>query len=179
MNLVKNRKILIDTNVLVYCSDGSYGKEAKKLLRMLANNNNKLATSELSCFELIKNAFDRKYRDYYLSLINYIDNHPVTPSTIMNGWNIYHAYIQESSNKKSIGSLDILIGSTAVTNNALLLTGNRKDFPMPFWKLVAQTHMIRKNGEADDIQNVYLLEFDVATYKTYIEAFTAKLEKTD
>lgn len=75
MDKIHNARILIDTNVPVYCWDKDFSKGAKKLLRTLKDNKNSLAISLVSCFELIKNAQDAKAREYYLDLINYL-THP-------------------------------------------------------------------------------------------------------
>lgn len=162
MEKIENEKILIDTNVLVYCGDKGWGEGAKKILRILKDNGNKLAIYEASCFELIKNAIDDTYRKYYFSLINYIDRKPIKREHLQNGAYLYHAYYKYfNGNCKKIGSIDLMISGLVIyEKGALLLTSNRKDFPMPFWKLVKQCHILRKIGENDEILNVFLLKFD-------------------
>lgn len=164
MDIIKNKKILIDTNVLVYCGVKGFDVDAKKLLRLLKDNGNKLATSEINCFELIKNAIDEKLRSYYISLIDYIDKIAVTTSDLMNACFIYHSYHKSFGGNCKMGSMDLVVAGTAIYHKGcLLLTANRKDFPMPFWKLVAQCYIMRKKDEGNELLNIYLLEFDYST----------------
>ncbi len=164
MESIQNKNILIDTNILVYCGDKGYGKDAQKLLRTLKDNKNNLATSEICCFELIKNAHNLTVRKYYLNLINYIHKIAVDTTALQNSALLYHQYHKEFNGNCKMGSVDIVIAGTVVYNKGtILLTANRKDFPMPFWKLVSQTYLMKKNGEGNEIVNIFALEFDYAT----------------
>lgn len=166
METISGKKILIDTNVLVYCGDKGYGADAKKLLRLLKDNNNKLATSEINCFELIKNAINEELCEYYFHLINYIDKIGIITEQLMNGCILYHNYHKSFSGNCKMGSMDLIVAGTIIhQKGSLLLTANRKDFPMPFWKLVAQTYIMRKKDEGDELINIYLLEFDYSKIK--------------
>ncbi|MFA6158929.1 MAG: hypothetical protein WC763_04910 [Candidatus Paceibacterota bacterium] len=169
MESVKDKKVLIDTNILVYCADSGYGSKAKALLRKLKDNGNALATSEISCFELIKNAIDSGVREYYIRLMNYIDRIPVTSAEMMNGAILYHNYHHVSNGNgsfKKIESPDLIISGTVIRERgSLLLTANRVDFPMPFWKLHSQCNFMRKSGEKDELVNIFLLEFDYSKIK--------------
>lgn len=168
MQEIRDKKILIDTNILVYCNDKGYKMEARKILRLLKDHGNTLATSWASCFELIKNAIDEKVREYCFRLINYIDNIPITPENLINGCSLYHLYHKEWGEKcKSIESMDLIIAGTIVQERgSLLLTANRKHFAMPFWKLVSQSYIMRKKDEGDELINIYLLEFDYTKIPT-------------
>ncbi len=159
---IKNTRVLVDTNILVYCGNKEFGHQAKGLLRTLKDNGNDLAVSFATCFELIKNAIDEKLREYCFSLITYIDNIPITKEIIMSGSYLYHVYSNKGiTGYKSIESMDIIIAGTVVYHRgALLLTANRKHFPMPFWKNVCQGMIIYKDGEENRLINIYLLEFD-------------------
>ncbi|MBX4198630.1 hypothetical protein KW782_04890 [Candidatus Parcubacteria bacterium] len=171
MESVKNRRILIDTNILVYCGDKDWGQEAKKLLRVLKDNTNSLATSRLSSFELIKNAIDLKLREYYIKLINYIHQIEPEEQILMNGCVLYHQYFSKfPESARKIESMDLAIGGTIIYHKeALLLTANRKHFPMPFWKIVAQSYLMCKKSEKYDLINVYLLEFDYSQLPKELE----------
>jgi predicted nucleic acid-binding protein len=162
MESVANTKILIDTNILVYCGDKDWGQEARKLLRSLKDNKNQLATSRLSSFELIKNAIDPKLREYYIHLINYIYQVEAEMTALMNGCILYHQYYKKFGPKaKQIESMDLAIAGTIIYHKGtLLLTANRKHFPMPFWKIVAQSYLMCKRSEKHELINLYFLEFD-------------------
>ena len=160
--LVKNERILIDTNILVYCGDNDFGLQAKKLLRILKDNKNNLAVSHASCFELIKNAIDDKLREYYFSLLDYMDNLPITQEIVASSAFLYHTYLKSGmQSAKKIESFDLIISGTVTFHKgALLLTANRQDFPMPFWINVAQGYIMYKVGENYQLINIFLLKFD-------------------
>jgi predicted nucleic acid-binding protein len=168
MDSVQNKRILIDTNVLVYCGDKDWGQETRKLLRNLKDNKNDLATSRLCSFELIKNAIDPTLREYYIKLINYIYQVEVEMQILMNGCVLYHEYFKKfHDDAKKIESMDLAIAGTIIYHkDSLLLTANRKHFPMPFWKTIDQSYLMCKRGERYELINLYLLAFDYSQLPT-------------
>ncbi len=163
-NQIKNRRILVDTNILVYCGNKDFGHQAKGLLRTLKDNNNALAISHVSYFELIKNAIDQNLRKYYFHLVSYIHNLPIKQDILVSGSTLYHLYSNRGIKEyKKIESMDLIIAGTVVFHKgALLLTANRRHFPMPFWRNISQGYITYKDGEAYRLINIYLLEFDYA-----------------
>ncbi len=164
---ILSQRVVVDTNILVYCGNKDFGYQAKTLLRTLKNGSNDLGVSHASCFELIKNARDEKIRDYYFSLIEYIHNIPITQEIIKNSYVLYHTYLDRNvQDAKKIESFDLIISGTMIYHKgALLLTANRRDFPMPFWNNKAQGYFMYKDGESCKLINLFLLEFDYAQLK--------------
>lgn len=129
MEKIKNKKILIDSNILVYCWDKNFGSGAQKLLRKLKDNGNSLATSEINCLELLKNAIDPERRSYYLKLISYLGNLDIEQPALLNACILYHNYYKEWPNKCTMETPDLVIGGTIMYNRgSLLLTANRRHF---------------------------------------------------
>ncbi len=167
MNQTKNHKILIDSCILIYCGSDKYSERVRGFLHLLDNNKNKLAISEICGFEVLKNCLNKENIDYYLKLINYLDNIKIGRYALMNAAFLHGLYKKDTSNsdreegaKKEKMAGDLIIGGTAIYDGALLLTANIDDFPMPYWKIFAHDHIVYKDGPKFKVLNVYLLEFD-------------------
>jgi len=160
---VSNKPILIDTNVLIYCGQEGPNKEARKILRTLADNKNTLGISLISGFEIIKKFNNKNVIDYYLKLINYLTTVDLNIGIMNMAGLIANVYVNPEEHKKDN---DMIIGATVAKQpGSMLLTANRKDFPSPLWKLIARKYIHWNNGEKRDIVNVYLLEFDHKEFK--------------
>jgi predicted nucleic acid-binding protein len=166
MESVSNERILIDTNVLVYCWDKDFSDGAKKLLRTLKDHHNDLGVSIVSGFELLKNAHKKEAREYYLKLLNYIGTIDINPQISVNAAMLHHMYCREFSKNKVTPPCDLLIGGTCIYHTGvLLLTADKSDFHTNFWPIVAQTHIIYETGNDHEgrkknLVNIYLRKFD-------------------
>ena len=166
MDKTKDQKILIDSCILVYSGTDKFSDETKKLLRLLADNKNKLAISELCGFEVLKNCQNKDNFKYYIKLIDYLDNIPINKDILINAASLHSLYGKPSSNKedgnfqkeKSTG--DLIIGGTAAYYETLLLTANLNDFPLPYWEIVAHDFMMYEDNRRFKLINRYLLRFN-------------------
>ena len=165
VKLVINSDILIDSCVLIYCGDNKHKDFSKKLLRLLANNGNKLAISEFSGFEVIKNYQNKDNFDYYLNLINFVENREVTRGILIIAATLHKHYNKRYNAHDNEGCMqagDLIIGATSAEKQTLLLTSDVEDFPEPSWKIIAQTYNVYNDGRKKKILNYYLLKFDAS-----------------
>lgn len=173
MNTVKNQKILIDSCILIYCGSEKLSESFKQLLRLLTTNNNSLAISELCGFEVLKNCQNKQNIDYYFKLIDYLHNVKINKDILIRAARLYNLYsfkkearehMDKFDKEKSTG--DLIIGSTAIQHNSLLLTSNLKDFPLPYWEIVAHDYMVYEHNSRFNVLNRYLLKFNSKKYSS-------------
>ena len=167
---IKSYRILVDTNVLVDCGREEFGSDFRKVLRTLTDNNNQLAISQLSGFEIVKK-FHRKKEviTYYVKLLNFLPNIELSTQILTNVGIIAHNIYQKNKNGETEDfkkDNDFIIGATAITHKgSLLLTCNRKEFNSPVWKIVARECIDWDEGDKRKVENVYLLEPDYEELK--------------
>ncbi len=152
---IKNKKIIIDTNILINCGDDRYKEDFKKMLKLLSADND-LGASVISGFEIIKKYHKKETFSYYLKLLNFIKKIPVSVEIAQNAGFIAKSFGPDKEKKDN----DIIIGATvASTKKSLLLTCDRKDFNRPYWGVVARECILWENKETDqrNISNVFLL----------------------
>lgn len=160
---VKNKDILLDTNIIISCGDKSFGTEARNILKKLVDNKNSLAISEITPFEILRKDLDDNDENYYTKLISdkRINIIPLSTSVLINASILCREQHpkKETENKNII--CDMLIGGTVMSNKeALLLTSDRKDFNKPYWKIISEEKIIRKKQEGWELNNIFLLQFD-------------------
>ena len=180
MNLferVKNRNILVDTNVIILYSQKDFDKRSDYLLEKLVASRNALFVSFFTGFELLRDQYDGELRDKYLKFINEVDNVPISFQVIKNATRLSADYRQMLSGTK-VDNADLIIGGTAILKlerskesrtfgNTLLLTANRWHFPELFWKIIA-CHPVfipkikSKSGDQIVSDILFLLEFDIS-----------------
>ena len=162
MNQIKNQKILIDSCILIYCGTDKYnGKGFKELLRLLVDQKNRLAISEICSFEVIKNCQKKENFPYFIKLIDYVHNIGINRYILMNSAILHSLYVENKNDKekeKFVG--DLIIGGTAVYYDALLLTTNLNDFPEPYWEIITKDYVTYEDGRKTHALNRYLLKFD-------------------
>lgn len=157
---LRGKKILVDTNILINCGRGEFGKYFKYILRLLSDQGNFLAVSSISGYEIIKKYNNKDVTGYYLDLLHYIANKPVTQN-ILNIAGIYSnkMNLSKSDHKKDN---DSIIGSTVIKEKGtLFLTCNRSDFGKPYWVVKNRACVYWDDGDKCRVENVYLLEFDL------------------
>lgn len=161
----KNQKILIDSCILIYCGS-DLGQEFKKILRKLTDNNNTLAISEFSGFEVLKKIKNEKIKNettenYYLKLLNFLHNIQINRDILIEAARLFSKYNkkspQDEQREKRLAG-DLIIGATAINNNALLLTVNQRDFPTPFWEIIDRDYILFDKEQKTQVLNVYLLK---------------------
>lgn len=166
MDKIKNRKIIVDSCILIYYFEDLDKGETKRLINSFKRNNNTILMSAISVFEVFKNRQTSKEIKKYENLLNSVDDIPIDSPILMNAATLYYLYKKEKDDKNSIKEKnvdpkdrltgDLIIGGTVLSyENYLLLTANKKDFPDPFWDTIATTE-IGKNAI-----KVYLIQFNI------------------
>jgi len=166
MEKIFNRKILIDSCVLIYCGHDKHSVFIENLLRQLTRNNNTLFISEMVGFEVLSECQNKKNATYYVELISKLRNVALNKKILMIGALLRKYYSQKKYGKEVCSVGDVLIGASAIQTGALLLTANRKDFPREFWNLIGKTHNIHEDendSEKMAVMNLHLLEFKPQT----------------
>lgn len=154
---IKNKPIIIDSNILYYCGADVFKLEIRKILRILANNNNQLGISELSGFEVLKNS-EKKDLDYFYSLLDYIANIPINKQILANSVILHNAYKKQGIECKNISPCDFMIGGTALSiKDAILFTANRRHYPSKIWNIDARKYIVFEDFEQSKIINLYFL----------------------
>ncbi len=123
--------LLLDTNVLIHVLRGT--KKRTELLESLVAQGDTLACCSVTITELfagMKSAEEPRTERLVRSLL-FLDT-TATASRLA-------GYLKRSYAAKGIGlsALDMLIASTAISHNAVVVTENVKDFPMPELKLLS------------------------------------------
>lgn len=155
---VKDKSIVIDSCVLLYCEGYNFKLEIRNILRALVNNSNKLSISELSGFEVLKNSLPNNIK-YFLRLIGYIDNIPVKKEISINAIILHNSYADKPvNNYQKISSVDYLIGGTTMYIKGLLLTCDKKAFLNPIWKIIVNFPILYRLNNEYKVLNFYLLE---------------------
>ena len=178
--LLRNKKIVLDSCILIYACDSETKESCISFLQQLLKNGNKITYSSFSAFEVIKNRQRRDNEKEYTNLLNNLYRIPIDSPVLSNGATLYFLYeesgrINKKKNlKKDLVDLkdkltgDLIIGGTVISyENHLLLTANKKDFPEPYWKSVFE-YEINKKDESKI--KIYLLD-------PVMEEIKKKLEK--
>jgi tRNA(fMet)-specific endonuclease VapC len=115
---------LLDTNIVIYFLNGKFGIKDK--IRKVGIN--KCTISEITIAELFYGAEKSDYPEDNLKIINeFIDDITIIP--IFNSIQIFG---KEKARLRKIGKIisdfDLLIGSTAIANDLLMVTHNTFEF---------------------------------------------------
>ena len=155
---VKNKKILLDTNILINYGVENFRERSGNILRVLLNNQNKLAVSEITGLELLQGETEKSKIEFYLKMLNFISNLDVSRSVLLNAISLSSGYRRIKTDKKGPSVADLIIGGTVLAHDSLLLTADRKDFSEPMWGVVAHKYVF--DDKKSVIANLYLLKFD-------------------
>jgi len=117
-------KFLLDTNICIYMFKGLYGLPA----RISTVGFDEFAISEITLAELIFGAYKSKQIERNLSVVNeFSQNIAILP--IIGALDFYgREKARLQSLGQPIGDLDLLIGSTALANNMIVVTRNVREF---------------------------------------------------
>jgi len=115
---------LIDTNICIYYFKGQFGLKEK--IENIGFEN--FAISEITLAELIYGAEKSQKVDKNLKVVEeFADQIEILP--ILNCMRIYgKEKARLKSIGKTIGDLDLFIGSTAIVNNLTMVTRNTREF---------------------------------------------------
>ena len=157
---IKNSKILIDTNILIYYSVKRFQDNSRNVLRRLIDGGNQIAISAISGLELLRDEEDTNKRKYYLNLLNFIKNIDVSHAVLQNAHVLSQEYHKILRGKKA-PLVDLILGGTAIGRDTLLLTADKKDFCEPIWRTISHEYVFTDVGKKDEVMhNLYLKKYD-------------------
>ena len=162
--MIKEQHILVDTCIISYLLSNKKElvEQTKEYLDQLMNNNNKLAISNFSVYEILRN-IDPNKRDEAEEILDRFIQVDHNEERQKRATLLYSAYENDSkikSKKHSISDIDIFIGSLIFTKDKpYLLTADYCDFPRPFFveSSIKRIEYKEKNGNRKCIY-YYLLE---------------------
>lgn len=155
---VRGKKILIDTNVPIHYATNGFKERCGNFLRVFKDNNNELAVSIITGYELLNGDPADKRREYFIKFLKYIPNTGINNGILNNATIIVNEYIRLGC-KKDIPLPDqIIAGTVAATEDVYLLTADRNDFCEPLWITVAH-HIVLKDENKVEV-TFYLLKFN-------------------
>ena len=112
--------MMFDTDILIFVEKGN-----EKAASLIENDNERIISVQ-TYMELLQNAKNKKHHKYTKDFINDYD-FKVLPLT----QNIGHRaliYVEEYTLSSNLGAADAIIATTAVENNVILATSNKKHF---------------------------------------------------
>jgi|GEM_PF-5061746 len=151
---IKGERILVDSCVLIYSGDDLKKVQIGEIIKSLTANDNKLAISELSIFEVQKNVLNEGNRTNYNKVLLSFDTVPVHKRALMNAARLSQKY----GTPKDHG--DHLIGGTAICHEALILSADQQHgFSRNHWVTVATEPLIYIDQGHTRVINIDLLKY--------------------
>lgn len=145
--------IILDTNVLQYALNKDYAESLAKLLEQFKNKNFKVVISEYTVFETF-NGLSKKKVLATGEILKSFNKLKVDLSTLQIAAALSTCYRTHDATKKYCERYtpgDLIIGASAFryggTIDTYLLTGNRNDFPSPFFKERQRYELEREDGK--------------------------------
>lgn len=155
---VKNKKIIIDSNIPILYATNGFKERSKNILRILADNDNSLAISNITSYELLNTDPNDQRVKYFVEFINYIYRLEITETALMNAVLLNNEYKRLGCKQKT-PLADLIIGGTVISiEDSYLLTTDRNDFCEPLWKTIGHQLVLKEDKDAE--ANIYLLEFN-------------------
>lgn len=169
---VRGKDVLLDTCVFRYLADKGFRGQLRTYLRTLKTNKNNLAVSEISFFEIFRRDWSMDENRFYNRIMTArgliqlgIDSNFLSNAAILCRHAFPTTIKQNDGNGKNIVA-DMILGGTVMANtSALLMTSNRSDFREPFWKVVSESFLTKKEADGWKGINLYLLQFDSTAIK--------------
>lgn len=161
---VKNRKIILDSNIPIHYAHKGFVERSGNPLRTLLNNGNTIGIPAVVGFEILAGDNTPETRDKYLKFLNHLPTLELTRGHFQNAA-ILAAEYRRIYKGKSPPVCDLLIGGLIASysyysdEKPLLFTCDRNDFCEPLWNTVA--HVAVPSGKDNQIQeHLYLLELN-------------------
>src|SRR6266700_7651320 len=153
--------VIVDTNVLIYA--GSKQREkSEAVIRCLEDvvaTGKLLAISEITVYEYLRRLWGRKAEEAAEHLKQY-ERKVVSSEVFSLAAHLDGLYVEEGIDR--VDDADKIIAATTILENALVLTGNHKDFPSPFF--VPDTFMTLPIKSRN-----YTRHLDLALYRPHFE----------
>lgn len=161
---IKNRKILLDSNIPIHYAHKGFQERSGNPLRVLLDNGNKLTISPISALEILSGDNSEDIREKYLKFLNYVHPIEVTRGHYQNAAVLASEYRRICKGKK-VPLPDLLIGGIIISysfieDKLLLFTTDREDFCEPLWMTVAH-QAVPAEDKKNMQEHLYLLEFNV------------------
>lgn len=164
ISAIKNRNILLDSNIPIWYASAGFKERSGNPLRALFDNGNRLGITTISGLEILREENKEEVRKKYFNFLNFVP--AVTPQVVdfQNAAVLAGEYRRVCKGKK-VPFQDLVIGGVVLSNSfekdkLLLLTTDRNDFCEPFWLTVA--HQAVAADDKKTVQaHLYLLEFNV------------------
>lgn len=164
-NQIQRQGLLLDTSILLPLTDREWRRRIFRHLTTLADKYD-FAISEISIFEIFRRAnIGEPERTFYRDLLNprAITVVEISSLIVQNAWILCrcaHPTKIDGEAKKNVTADMIIGGSVSSNSNGLLLTTDRSDFAMPFWKLLDKHLIVIDDADGYRTKTVYLLKFD-------------------
>lgn len=158
--LSKKQNILLDTDIVSHQLKPDYRSQVAQLLFDQRKNGYGMAISDYTHYEILRSA-KKSVADKARQIIGGIYAYAITREVLLFAAELY-GYYKASSGEiiSAISDGDIIIASTAIITDSLLLTGNRIHFPPPFFKEEARWRADKKQGVKMKSKYFYLLSAD-------------------
>lgn len=151
------QNILLDTNIIQYTGNAPTVNEFLSYLIELQGRNFGLAISDISVFEILRNTTIKQEQEIF-ALLKIFYRYFLSAEVLIASSRLSTLY-REHCKGDNIDYGDILIASTSILTNSLILTRNRKDFPWPFFiEAEVKTLYISKSLGHTDGYTICLLQ---------------------
>ncbi len=175
MEQLKDKFILLDTNVLIHSSKNT--EEYSSFYSALHSHNVKAVLEECVRFEFLRSVSDKKERKEYELLLSLLTGSasdpwvlPVSSETFATAKDIANLYTRDNKPKIEFGDCMIAAQMHKYAGSGLYLaTENHNDFPRILFELVC-THVVdvSKRGE---LHTIGIYKFRIDNYKKLMEKF--------
>lgn len=155
--VVPIQNILLDTNIIQYAGSNPTAFEFLKYLIELQFRRFGLAMSDVSNFEILRNATTKQEQEIF-QILKIFYRYYVSREVLISSARLATLYRNHCNLKGDIDYGDIFIGATSILTNSLILTRNRKDFPYPFFiEAEVRTIYVKKSDSFTEGYTVCLL----------------------
>ena len=127
--------IILDTNIIIYASDEPTKRQFLNNITTLQEKDFDLGISQFTRFEILKKASPPQKQKEMIELLDKFKSFTVTDEVlIISG--ILNTFYKSENIQREIDDGDLIIATTAILNQSLILTTNRIDFPTVFFEEV-------------------------------------------
>jgi len=145
MSFDKTKKyIVLDTNIIQYCSNKDLGKKITLDLQSLVSNGYEIAISKFTLFESLDGA-NIQTEIARLGVINNFSKFCITKNILIKAAHLSCLYKKENLNNISIG--DKIIGATAWLRNSMIYTADGNDYPRPYFSEIERKEFVFMNNK--------------------------------
>ncbi len=160
--IINKRRVLLDTD---FISTISKDEEAFDDFRKLTDGKSELLIDPFTRFELLRHVFKvgrRLILEQFLAIDIFIpaETHPTVFLPILEN-SLKLSWVYAHNGCTTASPVDVIVASRSIFQKALIITGNRRDFPNVLFKLVG----VINYEEGNSTRAYSILEFDQDGYK--------------